>query len=246
MLGVDDVGLGRTLRALRLRARLTQATAAERARISQSAWSRIERGHLESVALGVLRRTFAAVDARLEASVAWRGGAIDRLRDQGHSDLVAATVIWLQRMGWEAAVEVTYSEFGERGSIDILAVQAGSGLALIVEVKTTIESQEQMIRRLDEKSRLAPKIVFERFGWRPTAVSRLLVLGSSMTNRRRVTALAPILDGAFPLRSDAARAWLRTPSGRGSALVFVSASHPRTRGDASKPIPGSASPPAHH
>ncbi|HVA88190.1 MAG TPA: helix-turn-helix transcriptional regulator [Candidatus Saccharimonadales bacterium] len=225
---MDDVGVGRTLRALRLRVHLSQTAASRRAGISQATWSRIERGHLQRVPLMTLQRAFGAVDARLDLNPSWRGGAVDRLRDEGHSALVAAVVTMLQSPGWETAVEVTYSEFGERGSIDVLAVHPTLRLALIVEVKTEITSQEQMIRRLDEKTRLAQKIVFDRHGWRPRAASRLLVLESTMTNRRRVTALAPILDGAFPLRSDAARVWLRLPSGSCSALLFVSSIHRRT------------------
>ena len=57
---MDDVGIGRTLRALRIRARLTQRQAASRAGISQATWSRIERGHLAQVSTAMLRRAFAA------------------------------------------------------------------------------------------------------------------------------------------------------------------------------------------
>lgn len=160
---MEDVGLGRTLRALRKRLHLSQAAAAAKARISQSAWSRIERGHFDHVAVTTLRRAFGAVDARLEMTPSWRGGAIDRLRDEGHSALVAAVVALLESMGWQTAVEVTYQEFGERGSVDVLAVHPLLQLALIVEVKTEITSQEQLMRRLDEKTRLGAKIALDRF-----------------------------------------------------------------------------------
>jgi transcriptional regulator with XRE-family HTH domain len=231
---MDDVGVGRTLRALRLRAKLSQAAAAHRAGISQPTWSRIERGHVTDVTLGVIRRAFGAVDARLDLNPTWRGGAVDRLRDERHSAVVAAVVKMLESLGWQTAVEVTYSEFGERGSIDVLAVHPGLRLALVVEVKTEIASQEQMVRRIDEKARLAPKIVYDRYGWRPIAVSRMLVIEATMTNRRRVTALAPILDGAFPLRSDQARAWLRSPIGLCSGLIFVSPTRPRNEREAGR------------
>jgi transcriptional regulator with XRE-family HTH domain len=232
---MDDVGLGRTLRALRLRSKLSQAAAARKAGVSQASWSRIERGHVAEVTVAILRRTFGSVDARLDLTPTWRGGAVERLRDQRHSAVVAAIVALLASLGWQTAVEVTYSEFGERGSIDVLAVHPQRRLALIVEVKTEIASQEQMVRRIDEKTRLAPKIVHDRFGWRPTAVSRLLVLESTMTNRRHVAALAPILDGAFPLRSDQARAWLRSPTGSISGLIFVSPIRPRTQREPGRP-----------
>ena len=226
---MDDVGIGRTLRALRVRARLTQRQAASRAGISQQTWSRIERGYLAQLSTVTLRRAFGAVEARLELTPTWRGGAIDRLRDEEHSAVVAEVVQLLSALGWETHVEVTFSEYGERGSIDVLAVHPTLRLALIVEIKTEIASQEELLRRLDVKARLGSRIVLDRFGWRPVAVSRLLVLDSTMANRRRVAALAPILDPAFPLRSDAARAWLRSPSGRSSALIFVSRTPPRSQ-----------------
>jgi len=236
---MDDVGVGRTLRALRLRAGLSQRAAAGRAGISQATWSRIERGHLEGVQLLTVRRAFAVLDARIELSPTWRGGQVDRLRDERHAAVVASMVEILGAAGWQTDAEVTYSEFGERGSIDVLAVLVPLRLVLVVEVKSEITSQEETMRRLDEKTRLAPKIVSDRHGWRPAAASRLLALESTMTNRRRVAALAPIFDRAFPLRSDAARAWVRAPAGTCSALLFVSPIQRRTQRAVRKRVPAS-------
>ena len=225
---VDDVGLGRTLRALRLRARRSQADAAQRAGMSQTTWSRVERGHVDEVAVGTLRRIFAAVDARIEVTPSWRGGAIDRLRDARHAALVAEVVLLLEALGWQTAVEATYSEFGERGSIDVLATRAADRVVLIVEVKSEITSLEATLRQLDPKVRLASRIVADRYGWRPAAVGRLLVVEATMTNRRRVASLRTVLDRAFPIRSVEARRWLARPSGTCSALLFVSTNRRRT------------------
>ena len=199
--------------------------------MSQSTWSKMERGHIEDVSLATLRRAFGVFDARVDVSASWRGGAIDRLRDERHSAVVAATVEFLEPLDWETAVEVTFSEYGERGSIDILATRQKSRFALIVEVKTELTSIEETLRRLDAKVRLAPIIVMERTGWRPSAIGRLLVLDATMTNRRRVAASATILDRAFPLRFDVARRWLRTAGADGSALLFVSSSRGRSQRD---------------
>ncbi len=226
---VDDVGLGRTLRALRLRARLSQRDAAHRAEISQTTWSRVERGHVAGVAVGALRRIFGVVDARVEVTPSWRGGAIDRLRDERHAALVAEVVLLLESLGWQTAVEATYSEFGERGSIDVLATEPEGRLALIVEVKSEITSLEATLRQLDPKVRLAAKIVGDRCGWRPASVSRLLVVEATMTNRRRVASLGTVLDRAFPIRSVEARRWLHRPRGTCSALLFVSTNRRRTQ-----------------
>jgi transcriptional regulator with XRE-family HTH domain len=223
------VALGRTLRALRLRSHLTQRSAAHRAGVSQSTWSRVERGHLRTLPLDTVRRAFAAIDARIELTPSWRGGAIDRLRDERHAALVAATVATLESWAWQTSVETTYSEYGERGSIDVLATKRELGLALVVEVKSEITSLEATLRQLDVKVRLGTRIVATRSGWVPVGVARILVVEDTMTNRRRVQGLATVLDRAFPVRSFDARRWLRRPAGPCSALVFLSSSPRRTQ-----------------
>lgn len=45
---------------------------------------------------------------------------------------------WLQSHGWLPRVEATYSRFGERGSIDVLAFHAATRTLLVVEIKTVI------------------------------------------------------------------------------------------------------------
>ena len=221
-LPVDDVRVGRLLRAIRRRRGLRQADVATTAGLSQQAISLIERGHLSTLSIRVLRDAFAAVDARFEAIVSWRGGQIDRLLDEGHAILVGHMANELARLGWEIQIEVTYSEFGERGSVDILAVQRASRAALVVEIKTELTAIDDTIRRLDVKCRLAPKLVHDRFDWQPVSISRLLVVLDRSTNRRRVARHAGSLDRAYPDRGLAVRRWLIVPSGRISGLTFVS------------------------
>lgn len=167
------------------------------------------------------------VETRVDLVPQWRGGELERLRDEGHARLEGANARILEVDGWSTSIEVTFSEYGERGSIDVLATRRDIGAALVCEDKTRFLSAEETSRRLDVKTRLAPEIVFKRDGWRPTSVSRLLVLEATMTNRRRVAAHADLLDRVFPLRSDAARAWLRRPFGSVAALLFVSSIHGR-------------------
>ena len=210
---------------------MTQGQAAGRAGISQATWSRIERGHLAGTTVETLRAAFAVVESRLDITPRWRGGDIDRLRDGRHARLVGANVGLLARCRWQPIVEVTFSEYGERGSIDVLGLRRADGAALVCEDKATFNSAEETARVLDAKTRLAAKIVYDREGWRPLHVSRLLILEATMTNRRRVAAHEAVLTRAFPLRGDAARAWLRHPVGSASTLLFVSSSHERTTGE---------------
>jgi hypothetical protein len=89
-----------------------------------------------------LRRVLAALDAWLVAEVRWRGAALDRLLDEDHATIVALVVSLLTAYGWETRVELTYSEFGERGSFDILAWHAPSRTLLVIEIKTDLPPQK--------------------------------------------------------------------------------------------------------
>ena len=82
---------------------------------------RILNADLERVPVGELRAAYECVDARVRVSVCWRGAELDRVLDEAHAAVVERLVRMLHALGWSTAVEATYSEFGERGSIDILA-----------------------------------------------------------------------------------------------------------------------------
>ena len=226
---MDDIRVGRVLRALRLARGLRQRDVAEAAHVAQSTVSTIERGHWTQLSAGLVRRVFAVVEARFEAQLSWRGGALDRLLDEGHASIVGAFAAILRDAGWEIEVEVTYAHFGERGSIDILAVRPSSRIALVVEVKTELASIEETIRRLDAKTRLCGAIVQGRFGWQPVAVSRLLVIREGSTARRRIARHGTVLEAAFPSRGAAVRSWLRTPAGQLSGLILLPRSTPSVR-----------------
>lgn len=223
---MDDVRVGRILRQLRIRKHWLQKDLAIATGVSQSAISLIERGHLATLSIRVLRGAFSAVDARFEGTVTWRGGQVDRLLDERHARLVGAFAADLGRRGWEVHVEVSFSIYGERGSIDIVALRPSEGIALIVEIKTELTAIDDTIRRLDVKDRLAAQIVLDRFGWRPRTVGRLLVVQEGATARRRVTAHEGSFRGAFPDRGSAVRAWIRRPFGRLSGLRFFSPTNP--------------------
>jgi len=211
---MDDIRVGRLLRALRRRRGWTQTELGKRAGVSQQVISLVERGHGASLSGRTMRRIFAALDARWEPTVSWRGGALDRLLDEDHSHLVAATVARLGALGWSVDVEVTYSAFGERGSIDVLASHAATRAVVSVEVKSELTSVEATLRKMDEKSRLVRRVLCqERYGFEPVAVGSMLVLPSTDTSRRRLRASAIVLDAGLPARGRAVRRWLGDPQG---------------------------------
>ncbi len=97
--------------------------------------SRLERGRIAAMAVGSVREIAQALDAEVLLVVRWRGGELDRLLDEGHATLVGRAVEILQSLGWETRSEVSYSVYGERGSIDVLAWHAPTRTLLVVEVK---------------------------------------------------------------------------------------------------------------
>ena len=141
--------------------------------------------------------------------------------DEGHAALVGRLTVMLRDLGWEVRLEVSYSVYGERGSIDVLAWHPVARVLLVVEVKTELVAVEETLRKHDQKARLAGKISAERFGWETRAVGRLLVLPSLSTPRRRVERHAAVMDVAYPLRASTLRKWLEAPGGAAAGLLFL-------------------------
>jgi len=229
-----DIEAGRVLRTLRLRRGWTQRQVATAADVSQSTVSKVERGRLGTFSLDTLRRLFATLDASADVLVRWRGGELDRLVDRRHAALVESTVQRLRAAGWLTLVEVSYAVFGERGSIDILALDARTLTLLVVEVKSGLTAVEATLRKLDEKVRLAPGIA-ERHGWRPTTVARLLVLPATTTSRRRLRDHVATFASVLPTSPATMRRWLRAPAGGASGVLLVPSSRgsDRWRGSSS-------------
>ena len=209
---MNDVALGRALRAIRIHLGLRQADVAGRAGVAQQLVSRIECGDSGRMPRKTVSRVLAAVGADVVTTLRWRGGQLDRLLDEGHAALVGATADLLRRHGWQVLTEVTYAEWGERGSVDILAWHPATGRLLVVEIKTEIASAEELLRRHDEKVRLAPKLARDRFGASPRSVTRLLVLADHTSNRTRLARLEASVGATYPGRGLAVRRWIADPS----------------------------------
>lgn len=169
-----------------------------------------------------LERCFAALDARLEVRATWAGAGLDRLLDEEHARLSGQVVELLRRRGWSAEVEVSFSRYGERGSIDVLAWHGVVRSLLVIEIKSELGSIEGLLRPLDAKARLAPWIARERFGWHARSTSRLVVMPEERTARRRVERHAGVLRVALPTGSRDVRAWLRQPDGQIAGIWFLS------------------------
>ncbi len=135
--------------------------------------------------------------------------------------MVDTLVVVLRRYAWLTAAEVSFSEFGERGSIDVFAANPHAQAVFVGEAKSDWGSVEETLRRLDVKRRLAPKIAQETFGFRPRFVGTALVFPDDRTARRVADRFAATLDSALPARGREIRAWLRNPTGHLRGLWFL-------------------------
>jgi transcriptional regulator with XRE-family HTH domain len=223
---MTDTTVGRLIRAARVRRAWRQVDLARRARVSTSTVSRLERGDFGAVSLERLRRVFVALGGRLDVVPRFEGGEVDRLLNARHA---AMHELMARRFriapGWEFAPEVSFSIYGERGVIDVLAWHAATRTLLIVELKTEIVDVNELMAKADQRRRLAVQVAAQR-GWHPATVGVWVVVADSRTNRRRLAAHRAVLRAAFPTDGRSVDAWIRRPRGPLAALSFLSNGHP--------------------
>jgi len=218
---VDDQGVGRVLRAIRIQHGLRQSDVASTAKVSRSLVSLAERGHLDDLRLVDLRRVGAALEVRLFVRPSYRGGEADRVANAAHTameDRIAELFDALD--GWQFAAEATFSVFGERGSIDVLAWHAGRRALLVVELKTEVPDPSGLLAQVDRYRRLARTPAQDR-GWNPETVSSWVVIAETDMNRRMLARRRTLLRNAFPLDGRAMRTWLHDPDHAIHGLSFL-------------------------
>lgn len=213
-----DRSLGKVVRAVRHRLGWRQVDLARRAGVSRRLISKLERQGPAGFTVRTLRKICEPLNIDVHVYGRWRGGELDRLLDAGHAALQAAFTSLLQATGWEFRIEATFSRYGERGSIDILAFHPASRTLLVVEIKTMIADVQGLLRPIDVKVRLAREVAQE-YGWNPRTVVACLVVSDETTARRRV-ATHDVLFSRFSLRGWAARRWLRTVEGTPSGVLL--------------------------
>ena len=214
--------------------------------VSRWTVARIERGQLENVSLATLRSVARALDVSVEIGLRWQGAELDRLLGAGHDALRDAAVRQLGAAGgWEPAVEVSFSIWGERGVVDLLAWHAATATLLVVEVKTEIVDVGRLIAQVDRYHRLAAEIAGGR-GWHPARVAAWVAVADTRTNRRRLADHRRVLRLAFPADGRRMRGWLRNPDRSVSALTFLPderAAHLTLASDRRRRVRGPAAPP---
>lgn len=213
-----DLEVGRLLRMLRIRRGWRLRDVADRCGLSPATVGRSESGSISSVL--VLRAHAAVMDIRVEFRLVGRGTDVARLLDEEHAAIVEAIAASLGRAGWQVEAESSYSEYGERGRVDLLAFDPATAVLAVVEVKTELADLQDLFGSLSVKTRLAPGIGM-REGWRASRVVSVLAIAATAANRAIVGA-HPALFSPFESR------WLRERglpvSDRQRVLLWIPAS----------------------
>lgn len=187
--------------------------------------SRIERGTFGNLPLDDLLAVARALGVRVDWKLISMDIDLDRLMNARHSGLHESVARdFLNYTGWTFAPEVSYSIYGERGIIDILAWHAGSRTLLVIELKTAIVDVNELMGKMDQKQRLAVAVARKR-GWNPLNVGAWVIVADSATNRRVVARHRTTLRAAFPTDGRSMRGWLSNPSFLVKALSFWSNEH---------------------
>lgn len=216
---MDDETLGRVVRTVRVKRRLRQRDLAERAGVSRAAIWRIEHGRLDEMALATIRRACAPLEIRVDLGLRGRGADLDRLMSARHTAMheVVARFLAERFPVWEIAHEVSFSIWGERGVVDLVLWHAATRSLLIIELKTDLVDQGELLATMDRRRRLAREIVAER-GWVPMSVSSWVIVARSRTAERHLAANRTVLRSAFPDDERRVKAWLGKPVGTVQAL----------------------------
>ena len=209
------IRLGRAARAIRLRSGLRQADVAARAGVSRSAVSLLERGKVEPMTVRAIEAMVEAIGARIDARLSWNGPELDRLIDAGHAALSASVKERLERWGWLVRVEVSFSHYGERGRIDLLAWHPGERVLLVIEIKTDLVDVQSLLGSMDVRTRLAPHLA-EQAGWQVRHVVPAIVFLEDRTTRRRLGQLIGLFD-RYSVRGKQAISWVRRPASSAGA-----------------------------
>ena len=214
--GMRHESIGRGLRALRHRRALRQRDVSALAQIARSVLASLEAGNVGPHSVEALTRAAATVGASIRIELNVPGGDLRRLLDADHAAIQAEWKQMLERSGWLVDVELTFNNYGERGSIDLFAWHAATRTLLVIEIKTVIVDIQDLLAGIDRKVRiarsLAPSAAGGQPGWCPCCSSpRVRPPGVGSATTRRCSATSPCA-GVRPSRGSVSRRRSTAPS----------------------------------
>lgn len=190
---MQAVAMGRMLRMLRIRRGWRQLDVSTKAGLSAAAIGRHENGLVGS--MRALERHASVFSLRVDVRLAGRSGEVARLADEEHAAIAERIATRLRGLGLAVDVEVSFSEWGERGRFDLLAYDPRAQKLLAIEVKTLLVDLQELFGALDAKQRLATTVAAKR-GWTVQRTLTVLAVASTIANRATVRT-HPTLFGRF-------------------------------------------------
>lgn len=182
---MDDLKLGRLLRMRRMRRGWRLEDVAQKSGLSTTTIARNESGTFGSIQ--IVRRHAAAVDLRIEWIAIGRGADVARTLDDEHAAIVEVLAAWLRALGFEVVTEASFSVYGERGRVDLVAFDAATGTLYLVEVKTELSDLGNLLGVVDVRERLASHLGRDR-GWVVATPISILAVADTQHNRDIVAA----------------------------------------------------------
>jgi transcriptional regulator with XRE-family HTH domain len=218
---VDRVKIGNTFRAIRVELRLRQIDVAGRAGVSQTVVSDVECGRFGGLSIDAFCRIAEVLDADVPLIPHWRGPKLDRILDRRHALIQNRVVELLLAEGWVVRTEFSFNQYGDRGSVDVLAWLPGRRALLIIEIKTEITSLEETLRVLDVKRRVVPAVVHRELDWGAESMGTILVMPDATAHRSLLDRHAALISASLPQRTVAVRRWVAEPVGDLRGIWFL-------------------------
>jgi hypothetical protein len=148
------------------------------------------------------------LEIRVDLVPAWRGTQIDRVRDERHALLQAAWKGRLEAWRWQTWAEVSYSQYGERGRIDLVVWEPVRRTLVVIEVKSEIVDVQALLGSLDARVRLGPSVAASLGLSRPARVIPMVLAADTTANRQRIVRFETLFS-RLDLRGREAVTWLR-------------------------------------
>ena len=219
--------IGRALREARTGSGRLQRDIAERAGISQSYYSRIERGFGGDSSLHTLAACALACDAQLAAFIEALPGAT-LPHDIEHARRQQAIIALALQGGWRAMPERAIDPEARRSrSIDVLLERATRREIAVVEIVDLITDAGATFRGHTDKVNALRREVGPRW-----TIGGLLVVRATVRNRSVVRQLRDLITARYPGSSIAWLAALRSPDRsmpEADGIAWTGASDPTIR-----------------
>ena len=201
--GIVSKRLGTALRDARTSAGMTQAQVADRAALSQTLISDLERGLGTTASIETWGMVAAAVGEQLVGFLERAPGA-DVPRDIEHLRRQSALIAIAASGGWRALPELRLDQDARWSrSIDVALVRGPSHEAIVVEIWNWFEDVGGALRGLGGKVAALRDQLDPSVEW---TIRGLFIVRDTRRNRQLVSELGPMLGARFPGN---ARAWLR-------------------------------------